>query len=405
MKKTLLFLLSCLAITVTGCSNNNPNIHKVTKLADHVYNVPTYTELDYDFAQEYLKKENYNWATPNSQGGGCSCIMKELNDGTLLAGRNMDLNISHNCAYIVRTTNKFGFDTFGLQYTFRDMSPKEEEIIRDGGISDTWHKLLPFMCDDIINSRGLYVEVNMRNGEYYPTGEDKFACSGTNPLSSETVYMFTLGRYIAEHCATVSEVEGYVNSLNIYSKEHYWNYAFMVADSTGDYGLVEMACNKVFFHHKQNCQTNFYIEKTLNEMELVPAGIGRYQYLREHVVDVENASDMYELMKKVSYSQVYWPYECPFDVRSENIGAVPYALYQFMMDDTYKDEIYKALDDAGKLTRYLSRSDKADLNSIWESTFTEVVDVNKKEIFVRFYENDSICVKIDKKDARISNGI
>lgn len=401
MKRILIIILTSLCFSVAGCSASDPSIHKVYTMSNHVYLLDTITSLDYDFAQDYFKKEYYNWTTPVTGGGGCSCIMKELDDG-LIAGRNMDLNISNNCAYIVRT-NVNGRETFGLQYTFRDVSPSYEQIKKDGGISDTWYKLLPFMCDDIINDRGLYVEVNMRNGEYYPTGEDKFACSGTNPLSSTTIYMFSLARYIAENCSNVREVESYVNSLNIYSKEHYWNYAFMVADKTGDYGLVEMACNKVYFHHYQDCQTNFYIEPTLNEMELVPAGIGRYQYLHEHINEVNSKDDMFELMKKLSYSQVYWPYECPFDVRSENIGAVPYAVYQLMMDDTYKEEIYKALDDSGKVTRNLSREDKAKLNSIWESTFTEVVDVKNGEIMVRFYEDDNNVVLINKKMEKVRN--
>mgnify|MGYP003317559257 CR=1 FL=1 len=402
MRKCILFILSSLVLTISGCSSPSSNYHKVTKFSDHVYLVDTYKEFDYDFVQDYCYKENYNWQTPASSGGGCSIVMKELEDGTLLAGRNMDLNISHNCAYIVRS-DVGGIRTFGLQYTFRDMSPTLADIQKNGGISDEWYKLLPFMCDDIINERGLYVEVNMRNGEYYPTGEDKFACSGTNPLSSTTIYMFTLARYIAQNCSRVSEVEAYVNSLNIYSKEHYWNYAFMVADKTGDYGLIEMACNKVYFHHYQNCQTNFYVEPTLNTMELVPAGIGRYQYLRSHVDEVETSKDMYELMKQVSYSQVYWPYLCPFDVRSENIGAVPYAVYQFMMDDEYKEFIYEQLDESAKKTRNLSRDDKRNLNSIWESTFTEVVDVTNGTISVRFYEDDNNLAFIDRNRERVLN--
>ena len=37
----------------------------------------------------------------------------------------------------------------------------------------------------------------------------------------------------------------------------------------------------------------------------------------------------------------------------------------------------------------LSRQEKQDINEYWESIFTEVVDVNAQEIFVRMYEDEN----------------
>ena len=36
----------------------------------------------------------------------------------------------------------------------------------------------------------------------------------------------------------------------------------------------------------------------------------------------------------------------------------------------------------------MSRQERQDDGTYWESTFTEVVDVNAQEMFIRFFENE-----------------
>lgn len=150
-------------------------------------------------------------------------------DGHCLVGRNMDLNISNKNAYIIRT-NAGKFKTIGLAYTFRSISP-DYDIVAEKGISQEFYKILPFMCDDVLNEAGLHIEINMRHGEYWPNGADMFGCSGTNPESEERVYLFEIPRYVGEHCATVEEAMAYVSSLDVYSQNNYWNDCFLVSDS------------------------------------------------------------------------------------------------------------------------------------------------------------------------------
>lgn len=124
IKKVICFVvLSALIITVfTGC---NKNKFKTNEIAPYFYEVGTYTSLDYQFVNNYFAEQNDNW------GGGCSAISAVIN-GTRLVGRNMDLNISNKCAYVVKTNIPNKYETIGLAYTFRDISPNYEEVKKVG---------------------------------------------------------------------------------------------------------------------------------------------------------------------------------------------------------------------------------------------------------------------------------
>lgn len=404
-KKYLLipiFVFSLLSLC--GCSSSN-NVHECHELLDHVYEVPTYTELDEEYADNYFLKTYDNWKREDKevQGGGCSAIKTTLDDGTVAVGRNMDLNISNKCAYVVRTSVPHKNKTFGLAYTFRDISPDYAKLKQDGGLQDDFYKLLPFMCDDVMNEKGLYIEINMRNGEYWPTGEDKYACKGTNEYASKKVYMFELTRYIAENCDDLAQAKEYLKSLNVYSQEHYWNYAFLICDRFGNSSILEFGLNRYYWNDDAYCQTNFYLNRDCHNIEKIYSGLGRYATLNAGIINVHTKADLYNLMDKVSYYQVYDPYNCQFDPRSENIGALPYLTYELIFDERYKDAIYMMMDEFGKSVRSLSRQQQMDQNKFWESSFTEVVDVTNRNILCRFFENEQLKVQISLERTVVSN--
>lgn len=404
MKKISLMILStiCIAFISTACGSSEKRV-KVSRLADYVFEVNPYTSLDEKYADNYYLSTYDKWEKP-LPGGGCSAISKKVSDGTMLVGRNMDLNISNKAAYIIRTKKnpdeKRPYDTIGLAYTFRDISPNYEEALSKG-ITEQFYKLLPFMCDDVMNDQGLHIEINMRNAEYWPTGEDKFACSGTNEDSDKKVYMFELTRYIAENCSSVSKVLDYVKTLDVYSQEHYWNYCFLISDRTGASGLLEFASNKVYWMPDEHCQTNFYINEETAKNQSIKSGLGRYQALIEGIDYVDNASSMFNLMDKISYYNIYKATECylyHFDPRSENIGAFPWLTYETVLDDDKLDEILFMMDLYGENITKLTRQQQRNENKYWESTFTEVVDLKKKTILVRFFEDNKckMLITFDK---------
>lgn len=377
---------------------------ELKELEKYVFEVAEYTELDYDYADRYFTEHNDNW------GGGCSAISK-LVDGHRLVGRNMDLNISNKCAYIIRT-NAGKYRTLGLAYTFRDLSPDYDVVVKDG-ISQEFYNVLPFMCDDVLNDSGLHVEINMRHGEYWPNGEDKFACAGTNPDSNQRVYMFELPRYIGENCATVAEAKEYVASLDVYSQNHYWNYCFLISDAVGNSSLLEFSSNEVHWLDEADIpsftwlesygtkaigQTNLYLNEAAWAIQDIKSGEGRFISLQAGIDAVSSRSDMYDLMRQVQYSSFYLDYddckENHFDPRSENIGEIAYATYDFMMNPEHETRLRAAMTAYASEIRTLSRQELQDANMYWESSFTEVVDTNEKAIFVRMFENEQMLYLI-----------
>lgn len=406
MKRILIGLLALSMMLTAGCSTSNDanNKSKLTELEKYVFEVEEYTSLDYDCADEFYAKANDNW------GGGCSAISKMI-DGHRIVGRNMDQSISNKCVYIIRT-DAGKYKTLGLVYTHRDYSPDYDEVIKNG-LSDEFYKSLPFMCDDVLNDAGLHIEINMRHGECWPNGEDKFACEGTNPESDERVYMFELPRYIGENCATVEEAKEYVSTLNVYSQNHYWNYCFIVSDSEGHSSLLEFASNEVYWLDEENidsyewldvyntkaiAQANFYLNETAWNTQDTKTGEGRFIALQNGIDAVNSRSDMYDLMRKVQYSNFYLDYdECKnnyFDPRSENIGEVGWAVYDLVMDPDFEDTAREMINEINAGVKEMPRQEKQDINVYWESIFTEVVDVNTQQIFVRIFENEEMLYLI-----------
>ena len=114
--------------------------------------------------------------------------------------------------------------------------------------------MLPFLSLDVLNSECLNMEVNMRYAEYYPTGQSKFECSGTNPASKERIYAGIIAHCVAENCKNVKEAIEYLKPLDIYTSkggDFPWNFGYVLADASGNYGVLEIAENNVSFLEKE----------------------------------------------------------------------------------------------------------------------------------------------------------
>lgn len=354
-------------------------------LMDHVIDAGVFTELDYEYSKASIAKAYDN------MGGGCTAVAKCTDEGRMLVGRNMDLNISHNPAYVVRTKVPGCYETVGLSYTFKENAPTYE-YVKENGIPEEFRKTIPFLSCDVMNEKGLYVEINMRSGELDSEGNPKYSCTGTNPDSDERVHAILLTRYIGEHCATAAEAVEYARSLDIYTAVggfDAWNFCFMIADATGDFGLLEIARNRVIWHDRQPAQANFYITPEFAEGELMKAGLDRYRVVTEGVDEVDSPEKMYELMDKVSYHQIYSYDRCGFDYRSEFIGIEPHWTIDYVMADENREEIDAYAKELSETLGKLPRSLKQDRNTLWESVFTEVADCSEKSLTVRFFEDEN----------------
>lgn len=354
----------------------------VEKIFDYVYDAGTFTEVDFDACCAFWSANYDNWET------GCTCVAKTLEDGTVMLGRNMDLTISNRAAYVFRTKIEGCYETLNLAYTYRDYAPYAADIDANGGVPEDFYTILPSISDDVLNEKGLYIEVNMRNAECWPNGTSKFACSGTNPDSDTRIYMFQLPMYVATHCATVAEAVEYVKTLDVYSKDGYWNYCYMIADPSGHYGLLEFAQNEVIWLDGQKAQANFYVSEENYAINEYKSGIGRYNYVLEHIDQVETQEEMFDLMNTIRYSQVYS--DSPkFDRRSEFVAEYPYWTYDYVTDEANAEEINTYAQMASAYFTGMTRQELQDMCLFWESAFTEVINCNERTIFVRFFEDNA----------------
>lgn len=409
-KKILFITLIPMIVTLVGCGKGE-TYHPVKKINDYIYEVDSYESLDYDYADKYFKENNDNW------GGGCSAV-STLIDGDRFVGRNMDLNISEKCAYVVRTkanTEKKEYKTVGLAYTFRKDSPDFAEVEAHKGIGDQWYRILPFMCDDVLNSEGLHIEINMRHAEFYPNGEDKFSCENTtdNP-EARRIYVFEVPRYVGSHCATVEEAKEYLtNSVSLYNKKNYWNYAFVISDATGDTVLAEVAANEIRFMEPDDngnvMQTNFYRNPDWNAIQDIRTGEGRLEYMRDNIEKVTTKEGLFNLMEYINYFQ-YYSTDCKFDRRSEVVGEAGFLTYDFVRTIITQAEFQALLNWLYGPVASMSRAQLRAANSYWETTFTEVVDCANKTIYVKIYEKiqkddpDPTYLKIDLTSTTVKTG-
>lgn len=450
MKKKIAILLPALLATcLIGCAKDNgggnEEVHynKINEiLADSRIFEVNYDKVNYEAGDKFWSKNNDNW------GGGCSAVTKNI-QGHRVVGRNMDLNYSNKAAYILRTdANEKGYKTIGLAYTFRDYAMDYSEV-KNKGITDEFRDILPFLCDDVMNDQGLHIEVNMRHAEVDFSDYDQFSLEGTNP-GKHRIHMFELPRYIAENCKTVEEAKNLVNNeLDIYSKKGYWNYCFIISDSNEDgsaqhSSLLEFSAigalgtvynalpaeakrpgidkvsavnwideediddidwlrtgqtgKETYYKMNALAQTNFYINWWAYERQDIKSGEGRFITIQKLIPSVNSKAEMYDLMRRISYSSFYDEYDTVkdyhFDPRSESLGEGQGLTYDFLFNDDFED-IVKAIFNAAIAPQKNYDFQQRVANHMWESTFTEVVDVTERNIEVRFFENEDFRFKVD----------
>ncbi len=383
-KKNIIKKISAVAIGASGLLPiTSCGYHKCTIIKDYLAEIPVYKKLDYNYAQEYFK-------TNPIKAGGCSAVVKDIDSTAsshLIVGRNMDFAFSKKCAYIVRTAEPNKYKTLGLAYATADVSPDFNDVEKHG-ITNKWYKIAPFFCTDVINEKGLYCEIDMRNIEKNKDGSSKFRCSGTNPSTGVDVHMVALTRFIVNNCKDVKEAIDYVqNNINVYNKEEDWNFSFMLADARGNYGLLEFGYNKVYWKQGQSAQTNYFLNGKLADDSKQKFGIGRYQYILENLPNVEDSLGMYDLMNQLSYSNVYKGRECPFDMRSEAYEVLGMT-YEEVMDPEREEEVYGKIDKLLAQLKEMSEEEKRKLPWYWQSTFTNVVDIPSRSFHLRIFENE-----------------
>ena len=355
------------------------------EIMPRVISLGTYTTLDYEAAQKTIGAIFDQW-----ERGGCTAIATQLDNGHTAVGRNMDLYISDRPAFVHKTKIEGKYETLGLTYTFGRLG--DVSNIQKNGMPDEQLQLMPFIATDIMNSQGLYVETNMRSGQSTDDGQSLFGYASTNPSSDKRVCVATLPLLIGQHCASIDEALQYVKTLDIYSLSGNvdWNLCFLMAESTGRYGLLEIAQGELSWLEGQRAQANFYVTRKWREVEWSLTGIGRYEYVIDQIGDVRTDQQLFDLMAGMGYSQTFLVSSSPYDVRSEYIGdpvgPFEHISYEQLIDPANEKIVNDYLDHVAK--NYLSKSRQEKIEEkYWESIFTLVADCNDRTLKVRFFED------------------
>ncbi|MDO4203557.1 MAG: linear amide C-N hydrolase [Selenomonadaceae bacterium] len=390
MKKIISLLVCIMVCSFAACAAAETGMKKLPngnvllpELTDRVLDAGTYTELNYANAREMMAKTFDKW-------GRCSAIAKTLSNGDTIVGRTLDFYITNKPAFVVRTKVPGCYETIGL--TYMNTIVPDYTAAMTNGIPQAVYEILPFLSTDVLNSQGLYVEINMRYGQKDENGNSYYGCSGTNPGAEQRIMAGELARYLCEHCANVKEAVEYAKTLDIYTmkKEHMdWNLTFIMADAEGGYGLLEIAKNKVVFLDKQPAQTNFYVAKEFGRDQIYKSGLGRYDKIMKGIDSVETEDDMYKLIDSVSYYQAYFPERCKFDARTEYVDSEAGISTEYVLAEENQPAVRAMMNESAEKLGNMTWQDIRNDGSYWYSCFTNVVNCSKKTLLVRFFEDET----------------
>ncbi len=282
-------------------------------LGNYVIELPDFTDASVEQrALAALNKKHAQGELPRS--GGCTAIARWNSKGEVVIGRNLDMDISQKPAYVSKTT--YGkYKTFGTTY-LPDLYLDYSKMQSVDMIDEDELAYIPFASADCLNEKGLYVEMNLRERE------DKLLCYGLHTVYGEThrdfdgkpwselrAPLIAAPRLVTQNCATVQEaVEFLKNSYDWYSgatsspSYSLGNMAYLVADATGEYGLIEIAQDEVHYIPYQSAQANSYIDPKWASLQPYGPGQGRLR-MADEIGMVETPEAAMEAMKSVMWAK------------------------------------------------------------------------------------------------------
>ncbi len=293
--------------------------HKGFKdLGNYVIELPDFT--DSSIEQKGLGLLNMSADNIKLFGAGCTAMAKRNDKGEVIMGRNMDLDISQCAAFVFKTT--YGkYKNFCVTYipkaydTYEHMQQMDE-------LDEYLMCMIPYSATDCLNEKGLYIEANLRernNDKHigfglHSTHGETTRDDGT-PWSELRATPLALVQLVSQNCATVKEALAFIkNSYDWYtgaplSAGGYFNInmAYMIGDATGEYGLIEIAQDEVFYIPYQFGQANFYINPKWAALETIGAGYGRLQKVAQMIEGPQTLDEAMDAMKPIMWrNETLW---------------------------------------------------------------------------------------------------
>ncbi len=377
----LVLLASCLS---TGKGKTETENIEVKVLGDHLVELPLVTEINW----ENLEKKSREQLS----SGGCSAVLKSMDNGDTVIGRSMDLGYSHNPAYVIYTDTENCYRT--VSFSYNPFFGKSFEDVKENGLTQDEEETVLLGVCDTMNETGFYIEVNMRTAQPDWTGIAR--STGTNPDGEISLSYPLIPLYIGQRCATVAEAVELIKKINVYAMtigDLAWEGSFMIADALGNYGILELVDNKIVWNEGASCHANFYINPEYKDKAVFGDGFGRYKVLSEGVGNVKSEEDMADLIRCVRYSQVLDPDTCLFDPRGEctgDKGDGKIITMEMVQDETLKDDIMNYLRENGKRQKAMTIDELRDESTTWVSAWQLVANCMNHTIDVIFFEDDAL---------------
>ena len=358
-------------INATSFAEKNGN--GFTDMGDYLIWLDDIKSVDFQAAVSYSQV-----FSDTVEGGLCTACVKKNSAGEVLIGRNNDMDISQCPAYI-STTSCGKYKTLSLRYVAPDLYTYEQ-FVAEGYKNKEFINLIGFAVSDSINEEGLYVEANARERN------DSFYNTGTNPGKTR-VRIDMLVNLITQNCATVKEAVKYVkNELDVYStpkknEEGFTEFAYLMGDATGEYGLLEIAGNKVYYLPYQNGQANYYLNPFCNAIEIKGDGYGRLAQVLEGLEEIETHDEMFCHMKKAMWRDSVLYADCSYI--DEN-GEIHFVNNQGEPIEDWRSDVYPS-----------------QVEAVWGKEAAPLLKLTTRERM--FPENSELILKYCK-DLYVKNG-
>lgn len=421
ISSTLLLLFSsCKPKESLSWSCEPVKYENFTDYGNYVIKVDPYNTYD---MEKGIKLLNANYDHINKPA--CTATAKRNSKGEVLIGRNLDITIS-NCPMYISEANYGKYKAVLFSY-LGSLLYEYEELLKQKRLPDEFIDILPLLSTDSFNEKGLFIEANMREPD------ERFACSGTNP-GGKRITSGAVTTLVATNCATVKEAIEYIKQFDFYTMNDggplsNWNYAFIIGDATGEYGLIEIARNEVSYLPYQNGQGNYYLTPKWNAIEHHGSGYGRLEIVNENLMNIQTEKEMLDNMKRCMWtnSLLYAQYSyrdedgkikfvddkgnAALDFRSD-VSELAYGKEGYstadLLDDTKFEEVKekfltklneKTADGYSlyeKIVMYENGTEKPlrDDGSIWTTGLSYGVNCKKRHLYLKFWQNDNLIYEL-----------
>lgn len=271
----------------------NKKYENFTDLGNYVIKIDEITSNDIDKALRYVDSMYDGWDL------GCTCCAKLNSNSEVILGRNLDMMIN-------QTPTIISYTSYGKYQTVNfasgpAISDTYKEILEKGKLDEEFLKAIPYLSSDCFNSEGLYIECNMRPANIELTN------SGTNP-GKKRASLHALPALVATNCKTVKEAVRFIqNEYDFYTTNcenaviSHCNFAYMIGDATGEYGLVEIVKNKVIYMPYQMGHANYYVSPMANEIQKIGWGYGRLQAMYDVITAIDTEEEFQKAMEKAMW--------------------------------------------------------------------------------------------------------